>query len=60
MPLREMKNEPCEKCGCIVYVHVPATPEEMAGWDCHNCGKGFIPDKIQPRVRMPIPDGEWF
>jgi DNA-directed RNA polymerase subunit RPC12/RpoP len=40
----------CEYCGHDVFVRVDGNPEEYAGWECANCGRGFIQDTEQPAI----------
>jgi len=49
MSTKEFPSEPC-RCGCILYQHVEGTPEDQSGWECTECGRGFIPDPVQEKI----------
>ncbi len=52
--LFEIKDRPCEGCGSIEYLHIEGSPEEYSGFECHDCGKGFIQDKVQETHEPPL------
>lgn len=39
------KNFICDNCGSTKSVHVPANRDDVAGRECYDCGRGFIPDE---------------
>lgn len=43
----EIPDRPCEHCGSTEYLHVEESPEECSGYECYECGRGFIVDPVQ-------------
>jgi hypothetical protein len=35
------EGKECTQCGCALFVHVPANPEEIECYECYECGKNF-------------------
>jgi rubredoxin len=50
--MQQFPDQPCDKCGSTEYIYSPGAGDEMSGYECADCGKGFIPDAIQRRVRF--------
>lgn len=47
---KTFEKDPCIKCGSIRYCRVEGSPDEESGYECANCGRSFIPDKIQQKI----------
>ncbi len=43
--IKDFPNHPCTHCSSITYLKVEGNIEEESGWECHSCGKEFIPDE---------------
>jgi transposase-like protein len=59
---RKEMDEPCPHCGCYLYQHIEATSEDESGWECTDCGRGWVRDPEQPKRtydQLTIQDQEY-